>query len=124
MTQGKGGRQHQVSSNDNQLLDRSADLSECNQRMMLTDMSQDAGNIDDEYSPHVALPQHNPHLGKQQPITPAFANALNPKGANQQHHTHEDASSNLCCQVCFLEQTGGLAKMCPSVEGSLRDLVH
>lgn len=26
--------------------------------------------------------------------------------------------------MCFLEQTGGLAKMCPSIEGSLRELVQ
>ena len=31
--------------------------------------------------------------------------------------------SNACCQLCYLEQTGGLAKMCPSMEGSLREIV-
>ena len=34
-----------------------------------------------------------------------------------------DMASNACCQICFLEQTGALAKMCPSIEESLKDLV-
>ena len=33
-------------------------------------------------------------------------------------------TSNACCQMCFMEQTGALAKMCPSIETSLKELVN
>ena len=54
------------------------------------------------------------------PVTPAFNQEML---KNHQVEKHNEDHNAACCQVCYLEQTGGLAKMCPSIEGSLRELV-
>lgn len=61
--------------------------------------------------------------GGQFASTPAFLPHHHGAGGRKAP-AEQQSVSNLCCQVCYLEQTNGLAKMCPSVEGSLKELVQ
>lgn len=84
--------------------------------MRLNNQNQNDDGMNDDLMV-VQQHQHQSHGGVFPP-TPAFNQPRQPGGG----HEHSTGNPN-CCQVCYLEQTGGLVKMCPSVEGSLRELV-